>query len=134
MQLTEAVFFVFCVNSSALYVSQSGNSRVGLAGYVKNMNVDLINNARFEGQYLKGGSIYVKTRDCAHANVAPELKIFAAATNQSSIYMFGSPNIVSRYNSTNSVILPIWKDGKSCAMPISCPVPPTLVPQRVYKN
>lgn len=126
--------FVFCVKSGALYVSQSGNSRVGLAGYVKNMNIDLINNARFEGHYLKGGSIYVKTRDCSHANVAPDRKIFAAAMNQSSIYMFGSPDIVSRYPNGSGVILPIWNDPTSCAMPISCPVPPTLIPQSIYKN
>jgi hypothetical protein len=128
--------FVFCVNSDALYVSQSDCSRVGLAGYVKNMNIDMIDSSRFEGQYLKGGVIYVKTRGTAHANVAPDRKIFAAAMNQSSIYMFGSPDIVSRYPNGGGVILPVWNDSKApYAMPaISCPVPPTLRPQPIYKQ
>jgi hypothetical protein len=126
---------VYCVYSGSLYVSQSGSSRIGLAGYVKNINIDMIDSSRFEGQYLKGGSMYVRTRDCAHANVAPDRKIFAAAMNQSSIYLFSSPSILSRYPAGGGMILPIWKDPSCSSMlPISCPVPPTLAPQRGYKQ
>lgn len=128
--------YVYCIYSKNLYVSQRGCSRVGLAGYVGYMNVDLMDSSRFEGQYLKGGSIYVMTQDASHANVAPDVKIFAAAKNNSSIYLFGSPNIVSRYPSGGGVILPIFSDsnlpngGPVCVFPTS----PRLAPQRMYKN
>jgi hypothetical protein len=126
--------YVYCINSKSLYVSQSGCSHVGLAGYVGYMNIDMIDSSRFEGQYLHGGSIYVLTRDWSHANVAPDVKIFAAAKNRSSIYLFGSPNIVSRFPNGGGVILPIFNDstlpmtnvGPGCLLPTS--------PQRVYKN
>lgn len=125
--------YVYCINSKSLYVSQSGCSRVGLAGYVGYMNVDMIDSSRFEGQYLHGGSIYVMSRDESHANVAPDVKIFAAAKDTSSIYLFGSPNIVSRYPNGGGIILPVFNDsnlpmsnvGPACAVP--------TMPQRVYK-
>jgi putative autotransporter adhesin-like protein len=128
--------YVYCINSKSLYVSQSGCSHVGLAGYVGYMNIDMMDSSRFEGQYLHGGSIYVLTRDWSHANVAPDVKIFAAAKNKSSIYLFGSPNIVSRYPNGGGVILPVFNDSITPHLGPACmlPTPPTWVPERTYKQ
>jgi hypothetical protein len=132
--------YVYWVNSANLYITQSGSSRVGLAGSVNNMNLDMIDSSRFGGQYLHGGSIYVRTRNWAHANVAPDKKIFAAALDKSSIYIFGCPNIVSRYTSNSGVILPVWNDSKVLPMLnlgdgcLTQPRQPTLMPQRIYKQ
>lgn len=118
--------YVYWVNSSSLYITQSGNSHVGLAGAATNMNLDMKDGSRFGGQYLHGGSVYVRTRDWAHANVTADKKVFAAATDKSSIYLFGSSNIVSRYSTGSAVILPVWND--------SCMVPPMPMARPMYKN
>jgi hypothetical protein len=103
--------YVYWINSSSLYVSASGNARIGLAGAATNMNADIIDTSRFEGQYLHGDTVYARTRNWSHANVASDKKIFAAALDSSSIYIFGSPNMVSRYTSQKGAIIPIWVDA-----------------------
>jgi hypothetical protein len=103
--------YVYWINSNNLYINSSGNARIGLAGAVTNMNIDMTNASRFEGQYLRGTNIYVRTRDWAHANVTVDKKTFAAALGNSSIYIFGSPNMVSRYTSQNGAIIPVWTEA-----------------------
>jgi hypothetical protein len=127
--------YVYCVNSKDLYISQSNCSRVGLAGYVSNMNIDMVDSARFGGKYLHADNIYVKTRNWSHANVNPNKKIFAAALNKSSIYMFNSPDAISQYPGGSGVVLPMWNAACPSNPVISCPVPQALaLPQRVYKQ
>lgn len=120
--------YLYWVNSNGLYVNESGTARVGLAGAVTNFNLDASGHSRFEGQYLHGGNIYARTRDSAHANVAADKKLFAAAFDNSTIYFFGSPNILSRYSSRNGTVIPVWSDSTTL------PIPP-MGPQsmRTYK-
>lgn len=109
--------YVYWVNSSGLYATLSSNARVGLAGAVTNLNIDASGTSRFEGQYLHGGNIYARTRDSAHANVTADKKLFAAAFDNSTIYFFGSPNILSRYSSHNGTVIPVWSDSTSLPTP-----------------
>ncbi len=117
--------YVHWINSNSLYVTESGNARVGLAGAVTNMNVDITNASRFEGQYLRGDTVYARTRNYSHANVASDNKIFASALDSSSIYILGSPKMVSRYASQKGAIIPIWYDA-----PPPAPCPPRIANQR----
>ncbi len=117
--------YVYWINSNSLYITESGNARVGLAGAVTNMNVDITDASRFEGQYLRGDTVYVRTRNYSHANVASDNKIFASALDSSSIYILGSPKMVSRYTSQNGAIIPIWVDS-----PPPAPFPPRISHQR----
>lgn len=123
--------YVYWINSNSLYVTESGNARIGLAGAVTNMNVDTTEGSRFEGQYLRGDTVYVRTRNASHANVASDNKIFASALDNSSIYILGSPKMVSRYTSQNGAIIPIWVDS-----PPPAPFPARVVHQqhRSYKG
>ncbi len=123
--------YVYWINSNSLYVTAGDTARVGLAGAVTNMNVEMTNASRFEGQYLRGNTVYVRTRNTSHANVASDNKIFAAALDSSSIYIFGSPKMVSRYTSQKGAIIPIWYDS-----PPPAPFPPTLAYRghRSYKG
>ncbi len=123
--------YVYWINSNSLYVTESGMARVGLAGAATNMNVDITNSSRFEGQYLMGTTVYARTRNSSHANVASNNKIFAAALDTSSIYIFGSPKMVSRYTSQKGAIIPIWYDS-----PPPAPFPPRVIdqPHRSYKG
>lgn len=109
--------YMYWVNSCNTVVCASQHACIGLAGNAKNLNIDIQGYAQFSGQYLHGGNVYVRTRGCAHANVAADQKIFAAALDHSSIYFFGSPNIVSRYISQSGIVIPVWYD---CELP---PVP-----------
>ncbi len=118
--------YVYWINSNSLYVNASGNARIGLAGAVTNMNLDIIDASRFEGQYLHGNTVYARTRNWSHANVASDKKVFAAALDSSSIYIFGSPTMVSRYTSQKGAIIPIWVDAP--------PPMPTAVYHRPYKD
>ncbi len=123
--------YVYWINSNSLYVTADGTSHVGLAGAVTNMNVDIIDASRFEGQYLHGDTVYARTRNWSHANISSDKKIFAAALDNSSIYIFGSPTMVSRYTSQKGAIIPIWLDT-----PPPAPLPPRIVNQhyRSYKG
>lgn len=112
--------YVYWVSSNSLYVTETGNARIGLAGAVTNMNVDITDGSRFEGQYLRGDTIYARTRKAAHANITSDNKIFASALDNSSIYILGSPKMVSRYMSQNGAIIPIWLDS---------PPPPPFQPR-----
>jgi hypothetical protein len=111
--------YLYWVNSNGLYVNARDCAIVSLAGCTTNMNVDLSNSSRFNGQYLRAGSVYVRTRDAAHANVTADQKMFASATDNSSIYFYGSPSIVSRFVSENGVIIPVWSSSiPSPALPL----------------
>ncbi|MCD6039833.1 MAG: hypothetical protein K0S27_1233 [Gammaproteobacteria bacterium] len=117
--------YVYWINSNSLYVNASGKARIGLAGATTNMNVDIIDASRFEGQYLHGDTIYARTRNWSHANVSSDKKIFTAALDNSSLYIFGSPTMVSRYTSQKGAIIPIWVDS-----PPPPPLPPRIASHR----
>jgi hypothetical protein len=115
--------YIYWINSDGIYVSLRDNARLGLAGSAHNMDLDVANNSRFEGKYLRTDAIYVNTRNAAHANVLPQQKLFANASGDSTVYFFGSPNVVSRYTSGNALVIPIFND--------TCPVAPKM---RMYKD
>lgn len=124
--------YLYWVNSSGVYVDAHNTARIGLAGATKNLNVDITDSARFEGQYLRADNVYVRTRRESHANVNPLNKMFAAALDYSSIYFFGSPVIVSRYTTGSGSIIPVWNDTGS--LPTTSLPPPAVQPTRMVKS
>lgn len=114
--------YLYWVKSDATSIIEHHQAQVGLAGSTNNLEINLTHQTKFNGQYLLAGSVYVETRDTAHANVAAKKKIFAHAMQHSSIYFFGAPNIASRYAENNSIILPAWSDT------ITLPRPPAMLP------
>jgi hypothetical protein len=118
--------YAYWVDSNGAYVSAYNDAHIGLAGAVKNINIDATGSARFDGQYLRGDNVFVRTRDWAHANVNASKKLFGAAYEHSSIYFFGTPNIVSRYTSRDAVVIPVWGDTPN--------LPSTNLPPPAYKS
>jgi hypothetical protein len=116
--------YLYWVSSNGIYANIHDSSRVGLGGTANNMDAEVSGTARFEGRYLRTNNVYVRTRGYSHANVNPVQKLFANAMDNSSIYFFNSPNVVSRYTTGNGIIIPIFDD--------SCPVPAVTGP--VYKD
>jgi hypothetical protein len=116
--------YLYWVNSNGIYINLNGNARLGLAGSANNIDVEVGGNARFEGKYLRAENVYIRTNGYSHANVTPRAKLFANAMDNSSIYFFGSPNVVSRYTAGNGIVIPVFNDA--------CPVP--VAPRPMYKD
>jgi Putative auto-transporter adhesin, head GIN domain len=110
--------YLYWVTSGGIYITLHDQARLGLAGSAGNIDLEADGSSHFEGKYLRVDNMYVTTRGTAHANVYPQSKLFANASDYSSIYFFGSPNVVSRYTSGSGIIIPIFNDN--------CPVPAPL--------
>jgi len=109
--------YVCNVNSRSLYTWVSDDARVGLAGSAENLYVDTTKRSRFEGHTLCAANAFVRAHDASHINVTASNKIFAAATENGSVYFFGSPNLMSQFVSGLGVVIPIWSDNAAI-----CPV------------
>ena len=100
--------YLYWVRSVAAFIDERDNARVGLAGKASNLNIDITDNTRFEGSYLYGDNVYVNTAVYAHANVAPQNKLFALAQGGSSIYYYPSPRtVVSQSTTQYAMIVPV---------------------------
>jgi hypothetical protein len=121
--------YLYWVNSNGIYINLNGNARLGVAGSANNIDVEVGGNARFEGKYLRADNIYIRTSGYSHANVTPRRKLFANAMDNSSIYFFGSPNVVSRYTAGNGIIIPVFNDA--CPIPTG---PKPVVDRPVFKD
>jgi hypothetical protein len=121
------------VISDGIDINVQGNSRLGLAGNAKNLGVGVDGNARFLGKYLCGENIYIRTRHSSHANVRPTQRLVANALDNSSIYVFGSPYMASRYTTGNGIVIPIADNGCFTAQPRS-PYLPSAVKAPLYKD
>lgn len=129
--------FAYNVYSSGLYAYAYGNSVIGLAGFVSNLYADTYRSAQFQGRSLCAQNAYIRAHDWSHINISACNKIFAAATQNASVYFYGSPNIMSQFVNGNGLVMPIFGPGvATCALPTrtaySSNTPqPTLVPQTV---
>lgn len=103
------VYFYWVMSESTRVIANQ-NSRVGLAGYTGNLNVTLSGKALFYGKLLHSGSAYVQTFNESHANVRAGSKIFASASDRSSIYFFGPRDILSPFTSGNGSVIPMGSD------------------------
>lgn len=100
--------FGYNVQSDSLYVYAFDQARVGLAGYASNLTVNTANGSRFEGRNLHAYDAYVRAKNASHINVSATNKIFAAATDNASVYFYGSPKLLSQFVSGNGLVIPIW--------------------------
>lgn len=110
--------YIYSSVSDHIYAYLSGDARVGIAGNSTELYVDATGSSRFMGRYLCTMSAYVRAHDQAHINVTAATKIYAAATQNGSVYFFGTPDLLSQFLRDNGTVIPIWFDGqRSCAVP-----------------
>ena len=109
-------------NSANLCVYLSGEARVGISGRANDLYVDARGDSRFWGRSLCTMNAYVRASDNAHINVMASNKIFASAVNNSSVYFFGTPDLMSQFVSGNGTVIPIWFDNKRACMVEAFPV------------
>lgn len=119
--------YAYNINSTSLYVRAFKNARVGLMGYASDMYTNAQDNSVIEGRYLCACNAYVRASSCAHINVAAGRKIFASATQDSSVYFYGSPDMMSQFVSGGAVVIPIWTSGSRSCMAVY----PLVAPKRV---
>jgi hypothetical protein len=99
--------YLYAVKSKNLYVYARDKAIVGLAGQTKSLYVDAKGSSSFLGRYLHSKYTYVRAREWAHVNTAADIRAFAAADNNSSVYIMGYPDVISPYVNDNAVIVPI---------------------------
>lgn len=102
--------YAYYLNTDTLKVYVTDNARVGLAGCDRELYVDAGKCSRFEGRYLYTNDAYVRAHDAAHINVTAANKVFASATQNGSVYYFGSPNNLSQFFRDYGVVMPILGD------------------------
>lgn len=112
--------YLYYANGSKLNVYVTDYARVGIAGCVGTLNVDAGKASRFEGHYLYATDAYVRAHDGAHINVSGTNKVFAAATESGSVYLFTSPGVLTQFYRDHGVVLPILTGN--CKVPCGyCP-------------
>jgi hypothetical protein len=109
--------YMNAVNSGNLYACVYDRARVGVAGHAYRLSAETYHDARFYGRYLCTQEAFARAHDASHINVTATQKIFAAATQNASIYFFGSPSVLTQFLSGNGTVMPIWYDNmRVCPM------------------
>lgn len=114
--------YVCNLRSTELYAYVYDKAVVGLAGTAQNLYLDAFKAACVQARNLCAVNAFVRAHHSAHINIAASDKIFAAATENSSVYFFGTPNVMSQHVNGNATVIPIWFVRiRNC--PIITPVP-----------
>lgn len=98
--------YLVSIQSPLVQILESDNARIGLAGNIDTLKINLFNHSRFEGKYLSANQIYIRSHDNSHANIKVLQKLFAAADNNSSIYYLTVNGSVSQFTSQRGTIIP----------------------------
>ena len=114
--------FICGVNSANLNAYLFDEAVVGVSGRTNDLYVNACGTSRFWGRNLCVINAYVRASDHAHINVMATNKIFASAVDDSSIYFFGTPDLMSQFVSGNGTVIPIWFDNKRVCMANLLPV------------
>jgi hypothetical protein len=104
--------YAYHVSGQSTHVSEMQDASVGLAGNVHTLYVDTDHRADFEGRFLFSDNAFLQSQNSSHINASVRKQLFASSINESSIYYFGNPSIVSKSAKQRSVILgiPSYKD------------------------
>lgn len=103
----KAAVYLSVVRSKDIYAYVRDQAVIGLAGKTKTLYIDARGSSTFAGSQLQSQYTYARAREWAHINTAADDRAFAAADDNSSIYIFGWPNVISPYVNDNAVIIPL---------------------------
>lgn len=99
--------YLDCIRSKNVYVYLGDKAIVGLAGQTKSLYVEAKDSSLFAGRSLRSKYTYVRARHWAHINATADDRAFAAADDNSSVYLIGRPEVISPYVNDNAVVIPI---------------------------
>lgn len=94
-----------------LNVFTFGHAKVGLMGAADDIYINSAGSSQFYGRYLCVQDAYARASEQSHINISARGKIFAAATQNGSVYFFGSPSLMSQFLRGNGTVIPIWSNG-----------------------
>ncbi len=98
-------FSLYWVKSNALKLWARDDVFVQLAGRVQNLDIELWNNAHFNGRYLRGISVFAKTHDCSTADISVVEKQHTLALDSSNIYFYNLPEMKADFMAYNGSVL-----------------------------
>src|SRR5579885_2528572 len=125
--------YAYRISSTNLYAYAYDKAHIGLAGAAQDVYIDAFKAACVSASRLCAENAYVRTHQAAHVNIGGGNKVFAAATENGSIYIFGEPNVMSQFVSGNGTVIPVWTNGiRNC--PVAAPVAVYPQPRATYKN
>lgn len=97
------------VMSGSLTVDARQNSHVGLAGVANSANIHADDAAYVSATRLCADAAFVRTFRQSHVNINAREKVFVSAVDNSSIYFFGKPAILSQFSRDNGMIVAMQK-------------------------
>lgn len=117
--------YAYGLDSQSVYAYVCGNGVIGLQGCTTHLYVDAADYGQFAGRYLCTQDAYVRAKGCSHINVSACDRIFAASSDNSSVYFYGSPKFLSQFIGGYGTVIPIWGPGVSgcsCQRPVVQPI------------
>ena len=97
--------YIYDVRSQRVEANLSGRARVGLKGFTNDLYVNTLGTSILWGRYLCSRNAYVTACDRSHINTTAGNKLFASATDQSSVYFYGPANILSEFTKDEGSIM-----------------------------
>ncbi len=99
------IFSLYWIKSHNLIIREFGNATVLLAGIADQLDVELWQNSRFNGRYLRAKQVFVKTHDHAIAGVNAMSAQHTLASDASDIYFYNLPNTRADFMAYNGSVL-----------------------------
>lgn len=96
---------LYWVKTKKLKIRGQGNAQVALAGTVNHLDVELWDNAHFNGRYLRTKCAFVKTHDQAIADLNALNRQHTLATNVSNIYFYNLPSLRTDFMANDGSVL-----------------------------
>lgn len=92
LNITDGWLSLYWIDSEALKIRARGHSFIQMAGRVQTLDVELWDNARFNGRYLRGSYVFTKTHNESIADVNVLKRRHSLATDTSNIYFHNLPD------------------------------------------
>lgn len=103
--------YIYYVASCNANIILGGEACVGLAGYTNTLHLEAYDGAQFAGRFFNANEAYVKAYDLSHVNVTAQNLIYAHASGNGSIYYFGSPSKLTKFEEGYGTVIPVWSDN-----------------------
>jgi len=118
---------VYWINSPLLSVYVKDAQGILLGGIAKVFNATASGNANLDARYLRANRVFIKTTDKAKATVVGLDVLNAMATQQSIIYYYAQPKLLSRSYWNQGTILFMGEAPPACTAS-ACPPLSVVLP------
>lgn len=97
--------FIIGSNSSSPCIYVYDDARVGISGNAANLNAYTTRTSRLMARDLNASDAYVEATGTSHMNVLASNRIFATTRDYGSIYYYGSPAILTKFQNNSGTII-----------------------------